>query len=71
MTAIYHPVTKKLQGQRPSEAEIMVMRKNIMSGILYYFNQGITELDVQALVRAIVRIIDSSHPHTHFSNMYL
>jgi hypothetical protein len=54
MAVVYHPVTKKLQGQRPSEAEIMVLRKNIMSGIQYYFNQGITEQDIQALIRAIV-----------------
>ena len=56
---IYHPVTKRLIGQRPKESELPTLRKFIFDTIFLLMKDGAMESDCFAIIRAIIDTKDN------------
>lgn len=55
---VYHPVTKKLVGQRPSHSELAVIRKSLFNAVYALVMETTSEADASAVLGAVIEAAD-------------
>ena len=55
---VYHPVTKKLIGKRPSVSELFTIRKFLFSAVKLMIETGISESESKAILNSLLSIGD-------------